>query len=225
MKKIAIVICLIVYTSSVFGQQFLWSTIKDGELKYVPLDRVTSEVLKFYDYYEYYYDGAGYSKASFGSYFEEIGDNTEGWNNFKKMINETDELTVFAFRINLGRGSNVLVLSIDNSNVNIIAFSNSYDRDAIDAESWDRSKFTRWFNSLLDLPSQANDETEILDFGLPAIDDIIGDITDDPIEVEDPGAPMNYGEGEYDSSGGGIFGRKVIYRDPGMVRLVNGKIW
>lgn len=115
------------------------------------------------------------------------------------------------------------------------------------------------------------EETVILDPDLPTIEDIIGDITDDPIELEEePGAPSDasgssqdessnpgsasqdpsikdgdgsgragsgdgkgkddsgddgdsgigtggYGEGEFDDSGDGIFGRKVIYRDPSMM--------
>jgi len=122
------------------------------------------------------------------------------------------------------------------------------------------------------------DEPVILNPDLPTIDDIIGDITDDPIELEEevgipsedegssdsksttPGTSGDdpslkdgdggsgrgdsgsgkgkdesgddedsgigeggYGEGEFDASGDGIFGRKVIYRDPSMVRLVSNK--
>ncbi len=121
------------------------------------------------------------------------------------------------------------------------------------------------------------DEPIILNPDLPTLDDIIGDITDDPIEMEEEGIPAEaegtgdskstnpgtsdqdpsikdgaggsgrgdsgegkgnddsgddgdsgkgdggYGEGEFDASGDGIFGRKVIYRDPSMIRLVSGK--
>jgi len=114
------------------------------------------------------------------------------------------------------------------------------------------------------------EETIILNPDIPTIEDIIGDITDDPVELEEeagapsdsqgssndesskPGSSDNdpsikdgdgsgkgssgdgrgsndrgndgdsgigtggYGEGEFDDSGDGIFGRKVIYRDPSM---------
>ena len=122
------------------------------------------------------------------------------------------------------------------------------------------------------------EETIIVDPDLPTLDDIIADISDEPMEMdEEPGAPAEsegsadsestssgssdddpslkdgdggtgradggtgrgkdsagndgdsgigdggYGEGEFDDSGDGIFGRKVIYRDPSMIRLVSGK--
>lgn len=124
------------------------------------------------------------------------------------------------------------------------------------------------------------EETIVLDPDIPTIEDIIGDITDDPIELEEePGAPSDsegssdeassrpgsssndpslkdgdgsgrgnsgdgrgsdasgddgdsglgsggYGEGEFDDSGDGIFGRKVIYRDPSILNNTgkSGKI-
>ncbi len=114
------------------------------------------------------------------------------------------------------------------------------------------------------------EETVVLNPDIPTIEDIIGDITDDPVELEEePGAPSDaqgssqdqssspgsssndpsikdgdgsgransgdgrgsddrgndgdsgigtggYGEGEFDDSGDGIFGRKLVYRDPSM---------
>ncbi len=125
------------------------------------------------------------------------------------------------------------------------------------------------------------DEPVILDPTLPTLEDVIGDITDDPIEMEEePGSPSDqpgnsdskssssgtsdndpslkdgdggsgrgdsgtgkgsdddgddddsglgdggYGEGEFDASGDGIFGRKVMYRDPSMIGISgkSGKI-
>ena len=122
------------------------------------------------------------------------------------------------------------------------------------------------------------DETVILNPDLPTLDDIIADVSDEPMEMEEEPTPANdsagrgdnpsdspgtssedpsikdgddgsgrdesgsgrgndrdgastdsgtgsggYGEGEFDDSGDGIFGRKVIYRDPSMVRLVSGR--
>lgn len=131
-----------------------------------------------------------------------------------------------------------------------------------------------------DVPQpEPSEEAVILNPELPTIEDIIGDISDDPIETEeeknipsdssengsddatsggtgssdpslkdgstdgsgksnsgdgrgrDNGGNDNdsgigtgdYGEGEFDASGDGIFGRKVIYRDPSMVRLASHK--
>ena len=124
------------------------------------------------------------------------------------------------------------------------------------------------------------EETIVLDPDIPTIEDIIGDITDDPVEFEEEqGSPSDsqgssneessspgstsqdpsikdgegsgrgnsgdgrgsdnsgndgdsgigtggYGEGEFDDSGDGIFGRKVIYRDPSILQSTgkSGKI-
>ncbi len=121
------------------------------------------------------------------------------------------------------------------------------------------------------------DDPVILNPELPSLDDIIGDINDDPIETEQTDVPAEesgqgdetstangsgtddpslkdgdggsgrgnqgdgkgsdssgddddsgmgsggIGEGEYDDSGDGIFGRKVIYRDPSMISIASGK--
>ncbi len=145
MKKIGFIVFLSVFTSSAFGQQFLWSTVqKDGENQ-VPLNRVTMEVLKFYDHYRFYYDYSGYSKERF---IEEIADEFEDL----KDINIINELTVFAVKSNLGHGSFVIVACISEENVDMIIFSNRAiegDYSYESAFSSGRDSFKRWFNTLI----------------------------------------------------------------------------
>ena len=53
--KIGFAILLTTLTSSAFGQQYLWTTVKNDTsgVKYVPLSNVTKEVLTFFDHYNY----------------------------------------------------------------------------------------------------------------------------------------------------------------------------
>ena len=60
MKIFPFALLLVTLTSSVFGQQSLWTTVKNDNdtsgTKYVPLTNVTKEVLTFYDQYDYYFE-------------------------------------------------------------------------------------------------------------------------------------------------------------------------
>lgn len=154
MKNIGFIFCFIICTTSAFGQQFLWSTVKDTTIKYVSLENVTDEVLEFYDHYEFYYDGAGFSKEGFFKMFEGSqsykNSNTSQWKDFKKKIDKINDLTVFAFRSNSGKGSVILVLCVTKENVNLITFSNTYEADSQLTYSTDREKFAKWFKTLLD---------------------------------------------------------------------------
>ena len=152
MKKIGFIISLVILTSSAFGQQFLWSTVKDSTAKYVPLENVTSEVLEFYDLYKYYFDASGFSKDGFFEFVEGFGGKLDELKDLKKRISEIEDLSVFAFRANLGRGSIILVASIDKKDINMIVFSNAYEPDFNTTYRSDREKFARWFRTLLNYP-------------------------------------------------------------------------
>jgi hypothetical protein len=128
---------------SAFGQQFLWSTARDNDTKYVPLNNVTREVLNFFDQYDRYYDYSGFSKDRFIEYFDY---GFEDW----EWLYDIENLTVFALRSNSGSGSVVLVMCISKENVNTIIFSNSViERDYNYILTIDRNKFTNWFKTLL----------------------------------------------------------------------------
>lgn len=151
MKKIGLLILFLAFSTTAFSQQFLWSTVKNAETKYVPVEYVPYEVLKFYDFYEYYYDGIGYNKEGFFNSFENSESfkyaNSDRWDSLKKKINKIDTLTVVAFRSNLGNGSSVVVMCIDKENVDIVTFSNVFESNAI--FTLDRKKFLKWFKTIL----------------------------------------------------------------------------
>jgi len=93
MKKIGFIFCFIILASSVFVQQFLWSTTKDTLNKwekYVQLEMVTSEVLSFYDLYQLYFDGSGFSKDGFIEFIKKF-----------KEISEKDYLDDILFQIHI----------------------------------------------------------------------------------------------------------------------------
>jgi hypothetical protein len=145
MKKIGILVCFLILTSSVFGQQFLWSTVRDTADRYVSLNNVTREVLEFYDQYKFYYDFSGFTKNRF---IENFDYGFEDW----EWLYEIEDLTVFALRSNSGRGSIVLVMCISKNNVNTLIFTNTSEL----GYNWimthggsSREQFSRWFRTLL----------------------------------------------------------------------------
>ena len=142
MKKNGLIICFLILTSSLFGQQFLWSTLKSNDEKYVSLNDVAKEVLNFYDQYKFYYDFSGFNKDRF---IESFNYGFDAW----EWIYKIEELTVFALRSNSGRGSVVIVMCISKDNVNTIVFSNTLESDFIMTHESDREKFVRWFKTLL----------------------------------------------------------------------------
>lgn len=146
MKKLGFIILLLVSSSSAFGQQFLWSTVKSdtADVKHVPLNDVTEEVLTFYNHYDYYFDFSGYNKKRF---VKEINYGFNDWD----WIYDIKNLTVFALRSNTGRGSAVLILCISKDNVNMIIFSNDIllNSNPQTTGSYEKDKFVSWFKTIL----------------------------------------------------------------------------
>jgi hypothetical protein len=147
-KKIVFALFLVTLTSSVFGQQRLWTTVKNDNdtsgTKYVPLTNVTKEVLTFYDQYDYYFDLSGYSKKRF---IEEINYGFDDWT----WLYDIKELTVFALKSNEGRGSLTMVMCISKDNVNLLLFSSDIllHKNPQSTSSYERDKFAKWFKTLL----------------------------------------------------------------------------
>ena len=142
MKKFGFLIIFLIMAFSAYGQQFLWSTMRDREGRHVSLNNVTREVLEFYDHYRFHIDYSGFSKDRFIEMFDY---GFEDW----EWLYEIEELTVFALRSNDGQGSVVLVMCISKNNVNTVIFTNSFERGAIMSYSSDREKFSRWFRTIL----------------------------------------------------------------------------
>lgn len=149
MKKSQILLCFLFFNSFVFGQQTLWTTIENTSSKYVAKENVVNEVLSFYNHYQFYNDGSGYTKSNFLNVIEKYGDKSEKWNNFKQTILKIENLTVFAIRSNTGFGSIVLVICVTKENVNFVSFSNNWERGSQMANGIDENEFSNWFKTLL----------------------------------------------------------------------------
>lgn len=154
MKKLALIFCFALFATTVFSQQFLWSTLKDSTTKFVPIEDVTEKVLEFFDHYKYYYDGSGYTKEGFLKSFESSeafkNANISLWQEIKKKIHEINSLTVIAFKSNSGTGSSVIVMCITKENVEMVTFSNEVSRGLLSASEYEREKFIKWFQTLLE---------------------------------------------------------------------------
>ncbi|WP_225037280.1 hypothetical protein [Winogradskyella sp. SM1960] len=147
MRTFILPILFTILSSSVFGQQFLWSTIENDSIseKHIPVEYVSNEILKFYDHYEKHYDLSGFSKKRF---IEEIDYGFDDW----KWINDITDLTVFAMRSNIGSGSIVLVMFISEKNINLIIFSNEILDRNFNYQSnyeFEREKFETWLKTLM----------------------------------------------------------------------------
>lgn len=149
MKKIQILFCFLFFNSIVFGQQILWTTIENTSSKYIAKENVANEVLNFYNHYQYYNDGSGYTKSNFLNAIEKYGDKSEKWNSFKQTILKIENLTVFAIRSNTGYGSIVLIICVTKDNVNFVSFSNNLERGSQMANGIDEKEFSNWFQTLL----------------------------------------------------------------------------
>ena len=146
MKKQVFIICLIIISSSVFGQQFLWSTVKNNDTRYVTLNNVIKEVLIFYDQYDYYYDFTGFDKETF---IETFDDDSDDWD----WINEIKEMTVIAIKVSIEvgvtRGSAVYVICIGKDTVDMIAFSNLLDSGSNPTSESRKTRFQNWLKTIL----------------------------------------------------------------------------
>ena len=152
MKNFFFVFCFMLFTTSIFAQQFLWSTKKDTASireRFVPLANVTNEALTYYDLYRFYLDLTGFNKDGFYEIFKEAVDNPDECKEIKEKIDKIEDLTVFAFKGNSGQGSFVAVMSISKINVNIIMFTNNPEPGCIMTFSSERDKFAKWFKTLL----------------------------------------------------------------------------
>jgi len=162
MKKIILFILICVSVNS-YGQQILWTTNKNGlfqnsEIKVIPKEKVLNKLLEYFENYDKYYDGTGYTKDGFFREFEGDHSNLEidnqKWGNFKKSIYGINELTISCVKSNLGSGSNILILIVKKDNIDFITFSNQYSKGSIYTYNGrindEKVRFVKFYNSLIE---------------------------------------------------------------------------
>ena len=162
MKKLIFLLLVFISVNS-FGQQILWTTNKNGlfqnsEIKVVPKDKVLNKLLEYYENYENYLDGTGYTKDGFFREFEGNHSNFESdnnkWEDFKKSIYGVNELTISSIKNNSGSGSNILIMIVKKDNIDFISFSNQYSKGIINTYHGRmtdaKNRFVKFYNSLIE---------------------------------------------------------------------------
>jgi len=90
-------ILFLFFSLNSFGQQFLWTTNKNGlfpnsDMKVISNDEVVDKLKFYYETYDSYYDGTGFTKEGFFKMFETSNSfkttNKNSWELFKKSITE-----------------------------------------------------------------------------------------------------------------------------------------
>ena len=162
MKKLIFLI-LIFVSFETYGQQILWTTNKNGlfansEIKVVPKDKVLNKLLEYFENYDKYYDGTGYTKDAFFREFEgnhiNLDIDNQKWDYFKKSIYGINELTISCLKTNLGSGSNILILIVKKENIDFITFSNQYSKGSLFTYNGrindEKVRFVKFYNSLIE---------------------------------------------------------------------------
>lgn len=162
MKNILFLLFTLISLSS-FGQQFLWTTNKNGlfpnsDIKVISKNDVLKKLLEYYETYKFYYDLTGYTKSGFirkqenSNSFLEI-DNIK-WSEFKKNISDISELTITCLKDPTRTGSDITILIINKDNVEIIVFTNEMYQGFIytnnGTRSDDKNRFIKFYKSLVE---------------------------------------------------------------------------
>lgn len=148
---------LLTIQSKGYSQQLLWTTASDAKEKKIPKSQVINEILKQYDFYEYYVDATGFTRESFTSKLKEgkgdKGATTSKDSKVDSRLAGIKEPTIFAWKDNTGSGSLVIVLSVNGDNIDMLVFSNQIEFGSISTSEYDRNKFSKWLKSIYNLES------------------------------------------------------------------------
>jgi hypothetical protein len=127
-------ILFLFFSLNSFGQQFLWTTNKNGlfpnsDMKVISNDEVVDKLKFYYETYDSYYDGTGFTKEGFFKMFETSNSfkttNKNNWELFKKSITEINDLTISCIKYNEGKGSIIAILIVNKDNFDQIMFVNN----------------------------------------------------------------------------------------------------
>lgn len=156
---------LIAIQSKGYSQQLLWTTASDAKEKKIPKSQVINEILKQYDFYEYYVDATGFTRESFTSMLKE-GKGVKGATTSKdpkvdSRLAGIKEPTIFAWKDNTGSGSLVIVLSVNGDNIDMLVFSNQIEFGSISTSEYDRNKFSKWLKTIYNLQSSSKGKSDI----------------------------------------------------------------
>ena len=162
MKKLILLLLLFSISFISLGQQFLWTTNQNGlfpnsEMKVISKEDVLDKLLDYYETYNFYYDGSGFTKDGFFRMFQNSNSYQDtdkmDWEKFKKGISEIQDLTIICMKSNEGSGSNISILILSKNNFDMIRFSNQLEEGGIytynSKSQYERMKFIKFYNSLI----------------------------------------------------------------------------
>ena len=160
MKKLILLLLLFSISFISLGQQFLWTTNQNGlfpnsEMKVISKEDVLDKLLDYYEMYNFYYDGSGFTKDGFfrmvqnSNSYQDI--NKMNWEKFKKGISEIQDLTITCMKSNEGSGgSDITILILSKNNFDMIRFSNQYESDGGVIYTLEKDKFIKFYKSLIE---------------------------------------------------------------------------
>lgn len=164
LKTFFLCAALITHQSKGYSQQLLWTTASDAKEKKIPKSQVVNEVLKQYDFYEYYIDATGYTQESFASLLKGgkgiSGSSTSKNPKVDARLAGIKEPTIFAWKDNTGTGSLVMILSIDGDNIDMLVFFNNSEQGSISTAAYKRKKFINWIKSVFKLETNFDEQNE-----------------------------------------------------------------
>jgi hypothetical protein len=210
MKKILIILFFIKNLSSVDAQQFLWTTQPSTTVKTIPLEQVVPEVMGFYENYQCYQDGTGFSKDGFIAQLQKnrafYGMQPSELEAFKTNLMKIEKLVIYAFKTNSGKGSSITVMCIGKSTVDYVHFQNEYESNFI--FTVDAEKFANWFYMVSGVKQQEESINTNSLPGSPTVLDVTSKTNDSPISdpyhtmvvtdaiVDDPQIKANFPGGD-----------------------------
>ena len=156
--KIHLSILFIFFSLNSFGQQFLWTTNKNGlfpnsEMKIITNSEVLDKLKIYHDSYDYYYDGTGFTKEGFFRMFESSNTykSTEktNWELFQKGVSEINDLTISCIKFNEGNGSSIGILIVNKDNFDLLIFSNNSEEGMI-STLYGFPKFEKFYKSIIE---------------------------------------------------------------------------
>jgi hypothetical protein len=149
--RMSILICLFFLSFKIQGQQLLWTTSPNSSIKTISTDVALGKILEYYDYYDMYYDGTGYSKKGFLEQFEGLKSyqniDKQNWEEIKNKLLNADELIISAVKVNEGIGSMIYIFFASKKNIDYIYFADTIGFGG--NLTTDKDRFKKWIKSIL----------------------------------------------------------------------------
>jgi hypothetical protein len=150
LSTFSILLILTLIQSDLFGQQKLWTSIKefDTTFNYVPINKVEEKIMEYYELYDYYFDLTGMNKEEFK---DKVGN--KWWDKAKSEI-ELEKNVFLCAKGNTGNGSIIVVFIWSKQKLDIIGFSNQNQDGCRPTYNGiikeDKERFKRWYRTLVE---------------------------------------------------------------------------